>query len=262
MVAFERFLARLVKRDPAAWIIKGGLALQLRLGDRARTTKDIDAAARAALNREQATTRLRRAVSVTLADWFEFEAGEPGEEATGAPAGGLRFPIRCLLDGRTFETFHLDIGLGDPILEAADDVTAPPLLRFAGIRPSKVPCYPLSAQIAEKVHAYTRPYTGGASSRVRDLVDILLTASLGRLGSLKLCRAFRATFEARGTHALPTRFPKGPANWSGPYRRLARELRLDWQTLNDAEDAAARFLNPVLRGNRARAWNPASWSWD
>lgn len=36
-------LARLVERVPGAWIIKGGYALQLRLGDAARMTKDIDA---------------------------------------------------------------------------------------------------------------------------------------------------------------------------------------------------------------------------
>jgi hypothetical protein len=42
MVAFERFLARLVTDQPGAWVLKGGMALQLRLGRRARTTKDID----------------------------------------------------------------------------------------------------------------------------------------------------------------------------------------------------------------------------
>ena len=42
MVAFDRFLARLLHDQPDAWVVKGGLALQLRLGARARTTKDID----------------------------------------------------------------------------------------------------------------------------------------------------------------------------------------------------------------------------
>ena len=38
LVAFDRFLARLAKKEPGAWIVKGGFALQLRLGNRARTT--------------------------------------------------------------------------------------------------------------------------------------------------------------------------------------------------------------------------------
>lgn len=42
MVAFDRFLARLLPYQPDQWVVKGGLALQLRLGNRARTTKDMD----------------------------------------------------------------------------------------------------------------------------------------------------------------------------------------------------------------------------
>ncbi len=42
LVVFERFLIRLVHIQPDKWVLKGGYALQLRLGDRARTTKDID----------------------------------------------------------------------------------------------------------------------------------------------------------------------------------------------------------------------------
>jgi len=40
MVAFERFLARLVVAQPRSWVLKGGLALQFYLGERARTTQD------------------------------------------------------------------------------------------------------------------------------------------------------------------------------------------------------------------------------
>ena len=42
LVAFDRLLARLVADSPENWLLKGGLALQLRLGDRSRTTQDID----------------------------------------------------------------------------------------------------------------------------------------------------------------------------------------------------------------------------
>jgi hypothetical protein len=41
-IAFERFIARLNHQQPDLWVLKGGLALQLRLGLRARTTKDVD----------------------------------------------------------------------------------------------------------------------------------------------------------------------------------------------------------------------------
>ncbi len=42
LVAFDRLLARLLYAESEAWVLKGGLAIQLRLGEHARTTKDID----------------------------------------------------------------------------------------------------------------------------------------------------------------------------------------------------------------------------
>jgi Nucleotidyl transferase AbiEii toxin, Type IV TA system len=41
-VAFERFLARLFLTGDERWTLKGGYALEPRLGGRARTTLDID----------------------------------------------------------------------------------------------------------------------------------------------------------------------------------------------------------------------------
>lgn len=40
------------------------------------------------------------------------------------------------------------------MVEPAENLTTPALLEFAGISPTIVPCYPLTQQIAEKVHAY------------------------------------------------------------------------------------------------------------
>lgn len=261
MVAFDRFLARLVRERLRIWVIKGGFALQLRLRERARTTRDIDAAITREVGREEITRILRRAAAKNLGDWFDFEVQEPSEVATGAPRGGWRFPIRCLLDGRVFEMFHLDVGQGDPVPGAPERLTGPRLLDFAGVSPARVPCYPLSAQIAEKLHAYTRPYRGGGSSRVRDLADIVLIASLGSLLKKELERALRETFEPRTTHPLPRGFPKPPSRWVAPYRKLAKELGLGWTAINTAGRAAARFLNPVLQGTAGSRWTPADWRW-
>ena len=42
-VAFDRLLARMMGADQAGrWLLKGGLALQVRMQEGARTTKDID----------------------------------------------------------------------------------------------------------------------------------------------------------------------------------------------------------------------------
>jgi hypothetical protein len=264
MVAFDRFLARLAMKQADAWIVKGGFALQLRLGERARTTKDIDVSAVNPWTREQTISYLRAAVSLDLGDWFEFEVGEPAAAATGAPGRGFRFPIRSLLDGRPFETFHLDVGYGDPVLEAPVELTGPNLLAFAEIPPAKVRCYPLNTQIAEKLHTYTRTYASGETSRARDLADILLAASLAQFDGAKLKQAIEATFKARASHPVPPRISDPPERIAASYRQVARELDLPWPTIQEAGAATAQFLNPILKGdlNVTKAkWNPLHWKW-
>ena len=39
---FERIVARLVAMEPGKWVVKGGMALEVRLSDEARLTKDLD----------------------------------------------------------------------------------------------------------------------------------------------------------------------------------------------------------------------------
>ena len=259
LVAFDRLLARMVTVNPDLWVVKGGYALEMRLGARARTTKDVDAALRAPL--EDASSLLATAASAHLGDWFEFEVGQPGQAATGAPQDGLRFPVRCLLDGRMFESFHLDVGTGDPLPGEVDYLTGPALLEFAGIAPVRVPAYPLAQQLAEKVHALTRPYASGEVTRVKDLVDILLIGQMCGFEIEALRDALVATFQARNTHPMPGRLPSPPRSWDRPFSRLATELAAPWSRLEAAALAAREFIDPVLSGRVGSTWNPTEWRW-
>jgi hypothetical protein len=262
MVVFDRFLARLIKDQPDAWVLKGGLALQLRLGDQARTTKDIDVLLSTPHGKPRNVHQaLVGAALSDLGDWFQFEVERPAAEIPEGPIGGARFQVRGLLDGRRFETFHIDVGWGDPLIEAAEILTAPALLEFAGIQPTAVPCYPLTQQVAEKVHAYTRPRGTGQGSRVKDLVDILLIAELGQMDGRLLQLALQATFDTRKTHEVPAQFPDPPSTWAAPFRRLAQETGLGYRGLRDASEAARVFLDLILAGEAVGAWDPATWSW-
>ena len=37
----------------------------------------------------------------------------------GAPYGGARYPVESIMGGRTFVKFHLDVGIGDVVLDSA-----------------------------------------------------------------------------------------------------------------------------------------------
>ena len=258
-MAFDRFLTRLLKYQPDEWVLKGGYALQLRLGERTRTTKDIDVLA--LTSQEDILSTLRSAGSIDLGDWFLIEVEEQAENLPG-DFGGMRFRLTALLDGRTFETFHIDIGVGDPLTEPVDHLQTSALLSFAGIQPTLIPCYPVNQQIAEKVHAYTRPRPSGRSSRIKDYVDILLMAQMVEIDGGKLYRALEATFDARGSHALPKNIADPPESWETPYRRLDGEVGLEFASLSEARDAFRQFLYPVLQGEAVIKWNPAKWLWE
>ena len=262
MVVFDRFLARLIRDQPDAWVLKGGLALQLRLGNQARTTKDMDVLLTAPHDEHHDVHQaLVRAALLAMGDWFQFEVERPAATIPAEPIGGVRFPVRGLLDRRRFETFHVDVGWGDALVEPVETLTTPALLEFADIQPTPIPCYPLTQQVAEKVHAYTRPRATGVGSRVKDLIDILLIAELRQMDGQVLQQALQATFDTRKTHALPLHFPDPPSTWPAPFRRLAEETGLGYQMLSKAGEAARRFLDPVLRGEAAGIWDPATWSW-
>jgi hypothetical protein len=261
MVVFDRLLVRLVHDRSDAWVLKGGLALQLRLGKQARTTKDMDVLLAVPPDRaDDIHQSLVRAALLDVGDWFQFEVERPVSLPV-EPLGGQRFRVRSLLDSRQFEIFHVDVGWGDPLIEPVETLTTPPLLAFAGIPPTAVPCYPLTQQVAEKVHAYTRPRATGPSSRVKDLIDILLIAELGKMDGQLLRQALEAAFEARTTHELPRSLPDPPRSWTAPFRRLAGETGIDYPTLPDAVDAARRFIDPVLHSKATGTWDPVTWSW-
>jgi len=258
MIAFDRFLARLLHDQPDKWVVKGGLALQLRLGERARTTKDIDLLMLVQL--QEVYPGVREAGALDLADWFFFEVANAVQPMTD-DFGGIRYQLQSLLDGRTFESFHLDVGVGDPLIDPAEYLQTTNLLEFAGLAPTVVPCYPITQQIAEKLHACTRIFQSGESTRVKDYVDILLLAGMGGIDGRRLHKAISSTFLTRRTHSIPLQLLAPPKNWERPFQRMANEVKLEHMSLEGADIAMKKFLNPVLSNEVIGVWDPLRWDW-
>ena len=86
-VVFDRLLARLVQVAPGRWVLKGALALDFRLGRRARATKDMDLGR--SDEEESATADLIAAASADLGDFFSFSV-EGVRQITGEGEGARR----------------------------------------------------------------------------------------------------------------------------------------------------------------------------
>jgi hypothetical protein len=136
---------------------------------------------------------------------------------------GLRFRAECRLAGKQYShPFGVDVAFGDPIFGEPETVTATDVLAFAGIAPPVLRLYPIETHIAEKLHAYTMP-RARPNSRVKDLPDIALLATIQPLEARRLRMALERTFEFRATHPLPSTLPDPPANWLTPYTEMVRE---------------------------------------
>ena len=260
LVIYERFLTRVFQIFGDDAVLKGGVVLELRL-ESARATKDIDLNLRG--QPESILERLREAGRLDLNDFLSFEITldekSPDIQAEGLRYGGIRFKSQAFLAGKVYGSrYGVDVALAD-FNSQAETIRSPSFLEFADVEPSVFRVYPVELHIAEKFHAYTLPRTT-PNSRVKDLPDIALLATLRELELTKVRDAIRLTFSKRKTHPLPDAFAGPPDFWESPYARLASSNRLPWKNLEDVWTAGKVFLEPALSDGEA-IWNPEEWAW-
>ena len=242
-VAYDRLLSRLFSAKDNQWLLKGGYAMQLRV-QKARGTQDIDLAMKEM--RLKSTDEVERGfallsmlqteISKEFDDFFTFIITGPVKDLDAAPYGGSRFHIEAQIDGRSFEKFHLDIGIGDVWIEPIDHLTARGWLEFAGIEPQIFPAISKEQQFAEKIHAYTLPRgEGRQNSRVKDLVDMVLLIETGEIDLEKLATAIHSTFKRRDSHTFSDKLPQPPTEWKERFESMAEECDI-------SPDMAAAFL--------------------
>lgn len=259
-VAFERFLARLATSESSGWALKGAFALELRLGLRARTTKDIDLGR--ADDEEAATEHLEAATHVDLGDFFVFEVRRTPalDAATGFHA--VRYTVRADLDGRRFEQFPVDVAFSEATPIQAESLFGVNSLEFADVAGLQLPVVSLEQHVAEKLHAYTGAFGRDqrGSTRVKDLVDLVLISEMAEIDAQRLRHALATTFEQRARQPLPNALPSPPPSWARPYAVLAREVGIAHE-IEAGHVAAARLLDPVLRSEAAGRWDSEARRW-
>lgn len=239
--AYHRLLHRLQRAAPDSWAIKGGFALILRLGGQARATRDVDA------NWRATTTALEDSLSAVEemddGDWFTFEIGDARTLEGEGEDGADRYAVTATLDGRVFEQLILDVnvvGEHDPRPVEVVAVSRNPF-DFVDEPPLHVPMITPDHQLAEKLHAYTRRYSGEPSSRARDLFDMLIIAEQISLpDGATLTAAARETFHLRST-PWPPQLHEPPDDWEQLWKAYTATHALRWTNLDDAHTAAAHF---------------------
>lgn len=260
----DRFLARVFALPDDEWVLKGGNAILTRVHN-ARTTKDIDLLAELA-DLDAAVARLRETVAIDLGDHFRFVI-----TGTHAASGGMMQPdvdgykvsVDAYCGVKRRDHFSVDVVTGSLLTAEPDVQTRPGLV--PAVPPTRVRLYPVVDHIADKLCATQSTYgTAGdrPSSRVRDLVDLVVFARTQRIDGTDLIEAINSEWAHRRLPGAPYFAP--PANWDRLYPAEARRVPAcgDTLTLAAATELVAALFSPVFeRTATGRQWEPSSRSW-
>jgi hypothetical protein len=163
---------------------------------------------------------------------------------------------------------QIDIGFGDAITPAAEEILYPSLL---GLSRPRLLAYPRETVIAEKFQAMVQ--LGIANSRMKDFYDLWVMAQRFEFAGAVLVEAIRRTFSRRDT-AIPAATPTAltaeyaedlnkQKQWAGFINRLRPAAGT--MTLPEVVAVLQEFLQPVATAAASatpfqKTW-PAGGSW-
>lgn len=229
--------------------IKGGVALELRLKDRARATKDIDLILHDSV--ADLAGALERAIEPVLGalpgaehstyQGFEFRRKK---EPLTLENGTVNVELAVTYRGGAWTSISVDLARAEPgesEIELLDAVQFEDALGVTG--PARLPCLPLRYHIAQKIHGMTLPPRAGKrNERFRDLIDLMLIEEMVSDYS-GLREACEQVFKTRNQHEWPPPLDL-PDHWREGYAKLAKELDLP---VVEVEDAMTRVQAMVMR---------------
>jgi len=261
----ERFLYRLsVSPHRDSFVLKGALLLQLWTAETYRPTRDLDLLARGISNisyrkifSEVCSQKVEDDGLMFVLDTIRAERIRDDEAYEGvrvrveARLGDVRVPLQ------------IDVGLGDTIVPASEELEYPTLLKFAV---PKLHAYSKESVVAEKFEAMVK--LGMANSRMKDFYDLWVLARRFGFESSILAAEIQATFETRRT-ALPKssplalqadfyELPSKQTQWRAFLRKSG--LKAD-SSLKQIIEVVREFVMPVVDGiskgnSEKEVWQP------
>jgi hypothetical protein len=227
--------------DDPLFVLKGGAALELRLGLRARATKDFDAT-----YRDEVAGMLIRLDDALRQGHGDFTATRSEPEPI-VETRAQRLDIKLSYRGRSWATVRLEIAPAEGIAGREIDRVPGKALDSLGIEvPADVPCVSVRYQIGQKLHACTeRPETGRSNERFRDLIDLLLLEELIDDDEWPSVRAAcEELFSLRAMHLWPPEVTVFDS-WPDGYRALAAELDFPIADVASAASAVRQLLAKI-----------------
>jgi hypothetical protein len=246
-LGFQRILARLSQSPD--WVLKGGFSLEVRLGLRARATKDLDVLhlGEPLTDADILEDILSEALERDLADGFTFRARPPKQiRAQDAEPSSWRVGIDVLYFGSQFGSITIDVVSSAATISVdTEPLTIEPILIGDAF---EMPALDLERHAAEKYHAYARIYAHDRpSSRVKDLVDLVVMDENHNLDDADLGDAIIRVFRERDQADPPEMLPEPPHDWERTFPAMAEEIGASITDVREAWQVANAMYQRALK---------------
>ena len=235
-------LRRAVDDDGAVvFVTRGGVAMELRAGEKARVTGDVDLVLRG-----DPETLLAH-LDASLADDYEefsFERNEP--QALELRPHVHRIRVKVAFRTKPFMTLIVEVAPVEAGGDEIEEIAAHDLSTIGLDGPDIIPVLAVRWQIAQKLHAVTEPplRPGGENPRYWDLIDLQLLQALTGENLAPVKDACRRIFAARGQQPWPPRLTIYP-DWSDRYTTMAGSLDMPITDLNEAIEVVDAFIHAI-----------------
>lgn len=233
-VSFEAFLMRVMPSKQQV-VLKGGFALHLRYDARVRPTKDLDAAIHDPGFINLKSTEVQRSMrevlekiaAINTGDFFSFVIGESSTDlGLGREFIGFRYPVKAQIGSRLFDSFHIDLTVGDAVILPFDQLQIGQCFEFAGFDSKNIPVIRAGQHFAEKLHSLCRDRGNKENNRVKDLFDIILFIKEG-VKPEDVATVLPDVFRIAGNTPIPSMLSDPPTSWRSVYESMAEENNLD-----------------------------------
>jgi hypothetical protein len=223
------------------FILKGGVAMQLRFEHRARSSADIDMVFRRDL----------ALLESTLADAPRYPLGDFAVRAVGkphllGPTGAVRQPLAVLYGHTPWSRINLEVSPPEghsADIERLEILRPSPDVTVFGLDPIEpIPCMPVAYQIAQKLHACTEVKPGEDNHGFTDLLDLQLLEELVD-DWLAVRTACEEVFRLREKQPWPPAVTVYPS-WTEAYAASAVANHFP---VTDVDEAAAKVTKLIAR---------------
>ena len=262
---FHRLLCRVFSDPNSPFILKGGLGVLARTTN-ARYTRDIDLTT-SRLDINAAVDELKILASKDLDDFVSFQYVSCNPiKAEDEYREGCTVSFDVFLGAKRVQTVSVDLVADEINCGAPERISPVDRIELSDIESYDYLVYPAEKALADKVCGIVERHGDRPSSRVKDLVDIVVYAENVAFNFNPLSDALKTEFSAR---KLPSQWVFNlPSEWGDvqarQYRKLAKQAGIpdSFHDIRNAEVLAKELIEPCLSGQAGlKNWNTDTLTW-